>query len=85
MDGEKSELVAKVSQVTFSFWVVKTLATTLGETGHDAVTMSWLDETTICRLAAFVSAPVPSRFSFPFKKAAHSRQFRQFSRVARPL
>ena len=46
MDGEKSELVAKVPQVTFLFWVVKILATTLGETGGDAVTMSWLGETT---------------------------------------
>src|SRR5213083_610153 len=46
MDGEKSELVTKVPQVTFLFWVVKVLATTLGETGGDAVTMSWLGETT---------------------------------------
>src|SRR5436309_9766162 len=46
MDEEKSELVAKVPQVTFLFWVVKVLATTLGETGGDAVTMSWLGETT---------------------------------------
>ena len=27
-------------------WVIKILATTLGETGGDAVTMSWLGETT---------------------------------------
>src|SRR5438270_4914221 len=46
MDEEKSELVAKVPQVTFLFWVVKILATTLGETAGDAVTMSWLGETT---------------------------------------
>jgi uncharacterized membrane-anchored protein len=46
MDEERSELVAKVPQVTFLFWVVKILATTLGETGGDAVTMSWLGETT---------------------------------------
>src|SRR5207244_12759801 len=46
MDEEKLELVAKVPQVTFLFWVVKVLATTLGETGGDAVTMSWLGETT---------------------------------------
>jgi Repeat of Unknown Function (DUF347) len=78
-------VASKVPQVTLAFWVVKILATTLGETGGDAVTMSWLGETTICRLPAFVSAPVPSRFSFRFKKAAHCRQFRQFSRVARPL
>jgi uncharacterized membrane-anchored protein len=45
MEEEKSELVAKVPQVTFLFWIVKILATTLGETGGDAVTMSWLGET----------------------------------------
>jgi len=41
-----SELVAKVPQVTLVFWIIKILATTLGETGGDAVTMSWLGETT---------------------------------------
>lgn len=46
MDEKRSELVAKVPQVTFLFWIVKVLATTLGETGGDAVTMSWLGETT---------------------------------------
>jgi len=42
----ESELVAKVPQVTLIFWIIKILATTLGETGGDAVTMSWLGETT---------------------------------------
>jgi uncharacterized membrane-anchored protein len=46
MDERKSELVAKVPQVTLLFWTIKILATTLGETGGDAVTMSWLGETT---------------------------------------
>lgn len=46
MDEEKSELIAKVPHVTFLFWVIKVLATTLGETAGDAVTMSWLGETT---------------------------------------
>lgn len=46
MDQRTSELVAKVPQVTLVFWVIKILATTLGETGGDAVTMSWLGETT---------------------------------------
>ena len=46
MDEPKSELVAKVPQVTLLFWIIKILATTLGETGGDAVTMSWLGETT---------------------------------------
>lgn len=34
--------VSKVPEVTLTFWVIKILATTLGETGGDAVTMSWL-------------------------------------------
>jgi uncharacterized membrane-anchored protein len=42
----RSDLVAKVPQVTLLFWIIKVLATTLGETGGDAVTMSWLGETT---------------------------------------
>src|SRR5579859_1489624 len=32
----------KVPAVTLSFWIIKILATTLGETGGDAVTMTWL-------------------------------------------
>jgi len=31
---------SKVPEVTFGFWIIKILATTLGETGGDAVTMS---------------------------------------------
>jgi uncharacterized membrane-anchored protein len=31
---------SKVAAVTFSFWIIKVLCTTLGETGGDAVTMS---------------------------------------------
>lgn len=33
------EVLSKVPHVTFIFWVIKILATTLGETGGDAVTM----------------------------------------------
>jgi uncharacterized membrane-anchored protein len=46
MDERKSDLIAKVPHVTLLFWIIKILATTLGETGGDAVTMSWLGETT---------------------------------------
>lgn len=35
-----SDAVSKVPEVTFGFWVVKVLATTLGETGGDWVSMS---------------------------------------------
>src|SRR5256886_724916 len=46
LSENRSEFVAKVPQVTLLFWITKVLATTLGETGGDAVTMSWLGETT---------------------------------------
>jgi uncharacterized membrane-anchored protein len=39
------EALTKVPAVTLGFWIIKILATTLGETGGDAVTMSWLGET----------------------------------------
>jgi len=38
--------LTKVPAVTLGFWVIKILATTLGETGGDTVSMSWLGETT---------------------------------------
>jgi uncharacterized membrane-anchored protein len=46
MNDHTRDLVAKVPQITLGFWIIKILATTLGETGGDAVTMSWLGETT---------------------------------------
>src|SRR6476646_11604239 len=46
MQERTSEVVAKVQHVTFVFWIIKILATTLGETGGDAVPISWLGETT---------------------------------------
>ncbi|XGV97113.1 MAG: hypothetical protein ACAF41_30875 [Leptolyngbya sp. BL-A-14] len=38
--NRRRNLVSKVPHVTFAFWVIKILATTLGETGGDAVTMT---------------------------------------------
>src|SRR6476469_7034293 len=38
--------LTKVPAVTLGFWIIKILATTLGETGGDSVTMTWLGETT---------------------------------------
>ncbi|MDB5667153.1 MAG: hypothetical protein JWL74_103 [Alphaproteobacteria bacterium] len=40
------EARTKVPAVTLGFWIIKILATTLGETGGDSVSMSWLGETT---------------------------------------
>src|SRR3954453_2590634 len=38
--------LSKVPAVTLGFWIIKILATTLGETGGDTVTMTWVGETT---------------------------------------
>jgi uncharacterized membrane-anchored protein len=38
--------LSKVPAITLGFWIIKILATTLGETGGDAVSMSWLGEAT---------------------------------------
>jgi uncharacterized membrane-anchored protein len=46
MRDEKSDALSKVPAVTLGFWIIKVLATTLGETGGDTVTMTWLGETT---------------------------------------
>jgi uncharacterized membrane-anchored protein len=40
MNTEKEDILSKVPEVTLIFWIIKILATTLGETGGDAVTMS---------------------------------------------
>src|SRR3954467_7731097 len=40
------EILSKVPAVTLGFWIIKILATTLGEAGGDTVTMTWLGETT---------------------------------------
>ena len=46
MQSPATQPLAKVPEVTLLFWLIKIAATTLGETGGDAVTMSWLGETT---------------------------------------
>jgi uncharacterized membrane-anchored protein len=40
MDRATQEIASKVPEVTLIFWIIKILATTLGETGGDAVSMS---------------------------------------------
>src|ERR1700738_1525323 len=62
----------KVPEVTLGFWIIKILATTLGETGGDAVTMSmnlgYLIGTAIFAAVflASVSAQVSARRYHPF-------------------
>lgn len=41
MRDEDREALSKVPAVTLGFWVIKVLATTLGETGGDTVSMTW--------------------------------------------
>ena len=45
-DARIEAVLSKVPAVTLGFWIIKILATTLGETGGDTVTMTWLGETT---------------------------------------
>jgi len=40
MNERQQEVLSKVPEVTLIFWIIKVLATTLGETGGDAVSMS---------------------------------------------
>lgn len=40
MNTEQQEIFSKVPEVTIIFWIIKILATTLGETGGDALSMS---------------------------------------------
>jgi len=42
----RSHALSKVPAITLGFWIIKILATTLGETGGDTVSMTWLGETT---------------------------------------
>lgn len=46
MTDWQRQALTKVPAVTLGFWIIKILATTLGETGGDTVTMTWLGETT---------------------------------------
>lgn len=46
MTIDTRDALTKVPAVTLGFWIIKILATTLGETGGDSVSMSWLGETT---------------------------------------
>src|SRR5436853_3516264 len=38
--ADEADVLSKVPRVTLAFWVVKILATTLGETGGDALSMT---------------------------------------------
>ena len=42
MTAEPKKILSKVPEVTLIFWIIKVLATTLGETGGDTLSMSML-------------------------------------------
>ena len=46
MTRDETISASKVPAITLGFWIAKIFATTLGETAGDAVSMSWLGETT---------------------------------------
>lgn len=46
MESRAETAMTKVPAVTLGFWIIKILCTTLGETGGDTVSMTWLGETT---------------------------------------
>jgi len=72
MDGMAGRALSKVPAVTLGFWVIKIIATTLGETGGDAVTMTlglgYLAGTAIfaALFAAAVAAQIMARRFHPF-------------------
>lgn len=72
MNGDVKATLSKVPEVTLAFWVIKILATTLGETGGDALSMSlelgYLASTAIFAIIflAFVTAQIRARQFQPF-------------------
>jgi uncharacterized membrane-anchored protein len=49
---------SKVPEVTLGFWMIKILATTLGETGGDTVTMTWLKADTMVNAGYLVGSAI---------------------------
>ena len=72
MTQEDREALSKVPAVTLGFWIIKILATTLGETAGDTVSMSlnlgYLTGTAIFAavLAVLVWAQITARRFHPF-------------------
>ncbi|HXZ25612.1 MAG TPA: hypothetical protein VEI24_05265 [Nitrospiria bacterium] len=62
MSGDKPATLSKVPEVTLVFWIIKILATTLGETGGDTLSMSmhlgYLVSTAIFAVIFFVAVAV---------------------------
>ena len=65
MNKATEEALTKVPEVTLVFWIIKILATTLGETGGDALSMSmhlgYLDSTIIFAVIFFSAVAIQIR------------------------
>src|SRR5579863_2795786 len=72
MDDVRAVSLSKVPEVTLTFWIIKILATTLGETAGDAVTMSMNlgyavgSAIFIVVFAVTVLAQIPAKSFHPF-------------------
>ena len=72
MIAAETSALSKIPEVTLGFWIIKILATTLGETGGDTVTktLNWgyLAGTALFAVAlvALVAAQIPSKRFHPF-------------------
>ena len=65
MNKATKEALTKVPEVTLVFWIIKVLATTLGETGGDALSMTmhlgYLDSTIIFAVIFFAAVAIQIR------------------------
>ena len=65
MNKATEEALTKVPEVTLVFWIIKVLATTLGETGGDALSMTmhlgYLDSTIIFAVIFFAAVAIQIR------------------------
>jgi uncharacterized membrane-anchored protein len=65
MNKATEEALTKVPEVTLVFWIIKVLATTLGETGGDALSMTmhlgYLDSTIIFAVTFFAAVAIQIR------------------------
>ena len=78
-DTAADERAGKVPAVTLGFWIIKILATTLGETGGDAVTMSMKlgyavgTAPSTCRATGLIGAAARPRVHSAMPSSAISR------------
>src|SRR5262249_19163238 len=49
---------SKVPEVTFGSWIIKILATTLGETGGDTVTMTWFKADVVANAGYLIGSAI---------------------------